>query len=72
MIALGHVEADVKSFERKQTKNKNDFQNNKFDKISNQKIKLKNFFEIKNVKFKLLFHFKNKNLKKMEKKIQPN
>ena len=30
-------------WKKKQKKNKNDFQNNKFDKISNEKIKLKNF-----------------------------
>ena len=45
LIALGHVEANVKSFEKKTTKNENSFKNNtgSFDKISNEKIKLKNF-----------------------------
>ena len=44
VMALGHVKANVKSFEKKKhKKNKNDSQNNKFDKISIEKIKFKNF-----------------------------
>ena len=45
MIALGDVEPDVKSFgKKKQKKNKNDFENSKFDTISNEK-EIKKFFE---------------------------
>ena len=38
VIALVHVKANVKLFEKK---NKNDFSNDNFETISNEKIKLK-------------------------------
>ena len=41
VIALSYVEANVKSFEKK------DFQNNKFDKIPYKKIKFKKNMKIK-------------------------
>ena len=52
VIALGHVEASVKSFRKKR---KNKFLNNNFKTISNEK-------NIKKRKFKILFHFKTKNI----------